>query len=169
MASVVGKVSGDIRDRYEFARTHVKRDTILLQMALFFIVLIGFIIRFLAVLEFDPILRANDPYSQLTVARFINENGLFEFFSFYDTNSWYPYGRSWGTSHYVGTPLSAVIFHRFTLLIGIPLSLETSAYIIPGIWGSLTIFLIYFVGKEIANKKVGLFAAFFLSVSPAPF
>ncbi|MHA2363835.1 MAG: STT3 domain-containing protein [Candidatus Hodarchaeales archaeon] len=166
MSTIVTRVSDDLRDRYEFARTHLKRETVLSQLALVAILLIAFILRFMQILEVDPTLRANDPYSQIVAARYINDHGLLNFFSWYDTESWYPYGRNWGNLHYVGTPLTAVILHRLSILIGMPISLDLAAYYAPGVLGTLSVLMIYLLGKELANKKVGLFAAFFLSFSP---
>lgn len=160
------KVADDLRDRYEFARTHIRREQVLSQLALLSILAIAFLIRFLPYIQYNHVLSANDPYSQLFVARFINENGLFEFFSHYDFEGWYPYGRDWGGSQYLGTPLTAVIIHQLSNLIGLNIPLEEAAYISPGIFGVLTVLMVYFLGKEISGKRVGLFAAFFLSMSP---
>jgi dolichyl-diphosphooligosaccharide--protein glycosyltransferase len=116
--------------------------------------------------NFDYVLNANDSYSQIKAARYILDNGLFEFWQYYDITSWYPYGREWGSSQYIMTPLSAVVTYLTSNFIGFTISLDEAAFIAPGIFGSLSVLVIYFLGKEIANKKVGLLSAFFLSVSP---
>jgi dolichyl-diphosphooligosaccharide--protein glycosyltransferase len=134
--------------------------------ALIFIFVLAFLIRILAMLRpYEIILAANDPFSQLRAAQYIETNGLGEFFSWVDPQTWYPEGRHWGQSQYIGTPLSAVILHQFFLMLGFHVPLEFVAYIQPPLLGALTCVAIYFLGKEIGNKKVGLLAALFLAVS----
>lgn len=116
---------------------------------------------------YEVILGANDPYSQIRAARYIEANGLAAFFSWVDPQTWYPEGRYWGQTQFIGTPLSAVILHQFFLLLGFDISLEFVAYMQPPLFGAITCILIYFLGKELGNKKVGLLAALFLSISSA--
>ncbi|MFX0067325.1 MAG: STT3 domain-containing protein, partial [Candidatus Hermodarchaeota archaeon] len=167
MPRIVTKITENIKDRYEFARSNISRTTILHHSALVLIFIIALIVRLYPFLRFEIKLKAFDPYSQLKAARYIEANGLLSFFGWADSDSWYPWGRNWGTSQYIGTPLSAVIVHLFLKLVGINVSLEVVAYFVPAIFGALSVLAIYLLGKEVGNKRVGLIAAFFLSVSPA--
>lgn len=176
MSNIIPKTLDSIRDRYEFARTHIKRETVLLYIALTNIMLIAFLLRFTPAFEFNWFLNANDPFSQLIAARFIDTRvsevgflqAILDYFSFVDQGMWYPNPgvREFGYTQYIGTPLSAVFIRHILLLFGINLSIDDAAYLSPGIFGSLTVLMIYFLGKEISSKRVGLFAAFFLSFSP---
>lgn len=127
--------------------------------------MIAFILRILPFFRYEVILSANDPYSQLRAAEYISEHGLFDFFSWVDYQTWYPEGRFWGRSQYIGTPLSAVLLHELALVLGIDVPLRVMCYFQPAITGSLTTIAIYFLGKELANKKVGILSALLLSVS----
>ncbi|MFX1535933.1 MAG: STT3 domain-containing protein [Promethearchaeota archaeon] len=167
MPRIVTKITENIKDRYEFARSNISRTTILHHSALVLIFIIALIVRLYPFLRFEIKLKAFDPYSQLKAARYIEAHGLLSFFDWTDPDSWYPWGRNWGRTQYIGTPLSAVILHMFLKLIGINVSLEVVAYFVPAIFGALSVLAIYLLGKEVGNKRVGLFAAFFLSVSPA--
>jgi dolichyl-diphosphooligosaccharide--protein glycosyltransferase len=134
--------------------------------ALIFIFVLAFLVRILAMLRpYEIILAANDPFSQLRAAQYIETNGLEAFFSWVDPQTWYPEGRYWGQSQYIGTPLSAVILHQLFLLLGLHVPLEFVAYIQPPLFGALTCVAIYFLGKELGNKKIGLLSALFLSIS----
>jgi dolichyl-diphosphooligosaccharide--protein glycosyltransferase len=134
--------------------------------ALVLIFLLAFIVRIFSMLRpFEVILAANDPFSQLRAAQYIEANGLSALFSWVDPQTWYPEGRPWGQTQYIGTPLSAVILHQFLLFLGMNVSLEFVAYLQPPFFGALTCVAIYFLGKELGNKKVGLLSALFLSIS----
>lgn len=170
------KVSDNFRDRYEFARTHIKRETIILQIALICIMAVAILIRFMPAFKYTWTLTASDTYSQLIAARTIdsqiNSHGflgsLLSFLTYVDPSMWYPNSgvRDFGTTQNLGTPLTAVIVRRVFLLFGINFSITQAAFIAPAFCGSLTVLVAYYLGKEVANKRVGLFSAFFLSVSP---
>ena len=66
------KVSDNFRDRYEFARTHIKRETVLLQISLICIMVVAFLLRVEGAFEFIWALSANETYSQLIAATAID-------------------------------------------------------------------------------------------------
>ena len=167
MVIIVSKVSGELRDRYEFARSHIRRENVLVYSALIIIVFIGFLIRLSTYLKWDPLLGGGgDAWSQLKAAMYVNLHGLLSYLNYIDSTSWYPYGRDWGATEYIGIPIMGVLFYHFFNLIGFQVSFEVAAFLSPGIVGGLTVFAIYFLGKEIANKKIGLMSALFLSINP---
>lgn len=166
MPKITDKIINNFKDRYNFARTKIDRNSLISLTALVLILLIGFLIRILPYLKYDSVLKANDPYSQWKAANFIDQFGLGDYFEWSDPTTWYPYGRLWGISQYVGTPLAALLIYYLFNLFGFFISLQFSAYMEPAIIGSLTVLIIYFLGKELANKRVGLISAFFLAISP---
>ena len=117
------KVSDNFRDRYEFARTHIKRETVLLQIALICIFSVGFLLRFMGAFEFDWQLTANDTFSQLIATRAIDSQvasqgylgAILSFLTFVDPSMWYPHpgSRNFGTTQNLGTPMTAVFWRHF--------------------------------------------------------
>ena len=176
MSNTFIKVGNNFRDRYEFARSHIKRETVLLQLSLILIVALAFILRFMPAFIFPWSLSANDTYSQLIAAKAIDSNidtlgiigSLLHFATYVDPVMWYPNSgsRNFGTTQNLGVPLAGVITRRVFLLFGINLSIGEASFLMPGFAGTLTVLVAYFLGKEIANKTVGLLAAFFLSFNP---
>ncbi|MFW9777843.1 MAG: STT3 domain-containing protein [Candidatus Heimdallarchaeota archaeon] len=162
---LVTRIANDLKTRYHFASTTFTREYFFLYSSLVLIFVIAFILRILPFFQYEVILSANDPYSQLRAAEYISEHGLFAFLSWVDNQTWYPEGRHWGKSQYLGTPLSAVFLHEVALFLGIDIPLRVIAYFQPAIMGSLTTMAIYFLGKELANKKVGLLSALLLAIS----
>ncbi|MCK4848942.1 MAG: glycosyltransferase family 39 protein [Candidatus Heimdallarchaeota archaeon] len=163
---IIDQITNDLRDRYSAAASTINKEMIFNYAPLVLIIILAFLVRIFAMLRpFEIILAANDPFSQLKAAQFIETNGLEAFFSWVDPSTWYPEGRYWGQSQYIGTPLSAVLIHQFLLLLGIDVSLQLVAYLQPPLFGAMTCLVMYFLGKELGNKKVGLLAALFLSIS----
>ncbi|KKK63506.1 hypothetical protein LCGC14_2993580, partial [marine sediment metagenome] len=56
MSFLVSRTTGGIRERYEFARSRIRRETLFVTTALVFIFLIGFLIRFTPYFKFDYVL-----------------------------------------------------------------------------------------------------------------
>ncbi|MFX0087218.1 MAG: STT3 domain-containing protein [Candidatus Hodarchaeota archaeon] len=165
MPIIIDKIVNDIRDRYNTAVTTINREIVFSYTALFCIFIVAYMFRILGIFRYEIILGANDPYSQYRAAAYIEENGLAAFLSWVDTQTWYPEGRFWGKSQFIGTPLSAVLIYQFTSLIGLDIPLNVICFYQPALFGAISCIAIYFLGKEVANKKVGLISAFFLAIS----
>ena len=173
MSNLAVKISNDFRDRYEFARTHISRETVLLQLSLILITSIAFLIRFEGAFIFDWGLGAGDPYLQLIAARVIDShidtvgffNSLISYMTYVDPSMWYPNPgiRDLGASQHIAVPLTAVFIRRLFMLFGFNFTIDQAAFLAPGFFGSLSVPALYFLGKEISNKKVGLLAAFLLA------
>ncbi|MFX0207564.1 MAG: STT3 domain-containing protein [Candidatus Hodarchaeota archaeon] len=165
MPVFIDRIINNLRNRYNTAVSTITRQHVFLYSALIAIFFVAYFLRILSIFRYEIILSANDPFAQLRAAKYISEHGLFEFLSWVDSQTWYPEGRFWGKVLYLGTPLSAVLIHQFISLLGLNIPLETVCYYHPALLGSLTCIAIYFLGKEIGNKKVGLLAALLLAVS----
>ena len=165
MSVWIDRIREDFRNRYSTAVSTINRQQVLLYSALILIFIIAFFVRIFSIFRYEIILSANDPYSQFRAAEYISENGLAKFLSWVDPQTWYPEGRYWGRNLFLGTPLSAVLIHQFLTFLGLNIPLEVVAFFQPPLMGSLTCIAMYFLGKELGNKKVGLIAALLLAVS----
>ncbi len=169
MPVFIDKIINDFRNRYNTAVTTINKEMVLLYTSIVLIFIVAYLVRIFAVLHepaYELILTANDPFSQLRAAIYIEENGLAAFLSWVDPQTWYPEGRFWGKNQFVGTPLSAVLLHQLTMFLGLDISLVVICYYQPALMGALTCVAMYFLGKELGNKKIGILAALFLAISP---
>ncbi|TFF85615.1 MAG: hypothetical protein EU551_03635 [Promethearchaeota archaeon] len=144
----------------------IDKSNILLYITLIIIFVIALLMRLMPIFYAEAEIHALDPFVQFRATNYILNNGIFEFFNWHDTQSWYPYGKNMGTSIFPGTPLSGLTIYYFLNFLGIPVTLLEACVMTPAIVGAITVVAMYFLGKVIANKKVGLLAAFFLMVSP---
>lgn len=164
---IFNRITDNLKERYNFAASNIPRETIFLYSGLVLITLLAFISRAFPFFRYEMQLGAFDPHSQIKAAQYIDRFGLYQFFQWIDPFSWYPFGRYWGGNQYIGTPISALLLYWLLNLLGFHVPLTTVAYFTPVITGSLSIPALYFLGKEIANKRVGLISAFILAISPA--
>ncbi|TET62787.1 hypothetical protein E3J49_07275 [Candidatus Bathyarchaeota archaeon] len=112
-----------------------------------------------------------DPYHQYRFTERILDNG-FAFWTWsnlnwIDSRSWYPQGVDLLKVSYPGLPLTAAFLYSITSWLGVNISLMNFCAIFPAITGMLASLVIYFLGKDIGGKPVGLFAALFLALSPS--
>ena len=130
------------------------------------IVLLAFIVRVTPMLYYEHLLKAFDPWGQYRIAKYILDNGIFSWFHWRDNMVWYPYGRDMAKTAYPGTPLTGLFFYYLFSYLGFNIDLLTALYLTPAIMGTLSVFVMYFFGKEIGGIKTGLLSAFFLAITP---
>jgi dolichyl-diphosphooligosaccharide--protein glycosyltransferase len=118
-----------------------------------------------------------DPHHQYRLTKDMVENGFFHWASWHDDMTWYPYGRNMGTTSYPGLPATAAVMYITLRALGLaPAPMYTSnpltvdpifnlCIIFPVIMATLTCLVIYFLGKDIGGKEVGLFSALFLALN----
>jgi len=151
----------------------------LIHASLFFLILfLAFIVRLLPI-RWGYYLSEFDPHYQYYLAKDMVENGFFgpnSWVSRYDYKMWYPWGRNMGAS-YPGLPATMALFYSILNALGIrivlpqglhPLSsdpLYNFCILFPVIMGTLTCIVMYFLGKDIGGKEVGLLSALFLALN----
>ncbi len=81
----------------------------------------------------------------------------------YDAFTIYPYGSylTWGS-------LYDIIIGSLILLFGKE-NIDVVGVLVPAVMGTLVVVPVYFIGKELLNKKAGLFAAFIIAILPGSF
>jgi dolichyl-diphosphooligosaccharide--protein glycosyltransferase len=111
-----------------------------------------------------------DPYYQYSLAKYEVEHGLISPYwptQWVDKQRWYPDGINMAIS-YPTLPMTAAFFYDIVSLLGVNIDLMSYCALFPVIMGTLACLTIYFLGKDIGGRSVGLFASLFLALS-APY
>lgn len=112
-----------------------------------------------------------DPYYQFWMTKFVVDrgwSGFVEWFSWLnDPKFWYPYGRNVIYSSFPGLAFTAAFIHLFISSLGVHLDLMTTCAFLPAFLGSLTVVVLYCLGKEMDGRAAGLYAAIFLAFDGA--
>jgi dolichyl-diphosphooligosaccharide--protein glycosyltransferase len=157
-------------------RIHTSHASIICYSALLLILFIAFTIRILPIRWEIPSgqVRLNefDPYYQYTVTSHMVQYGLFS--PYLENNGkgwinymqWYPAGLNMGHS-LPSLPMTAAVLYSIISWLGVNIELMTFCSTFPAIFGTLSCLLIYFIGKDMSGKTVGLFAALFLALAPS--
>jgi dolichyl-diphosphooligosaccharide--protein glycosyltransferase len=154
-------------------RIHTSHASIICYSALLLILLIAFTIRILPVRWEIPTgtVRLNefDPYYQFSLTRYMVQNGLLSPYwptPWINTQQWYPDGLDMYDS-LPGLPMTAAILYDIVSFLGVNVDLMAFCSFLPAIIGTLCCLIVYFIGKDMGGKTIGLFAALFLALAPS--
>lgn len=115
-----------------------------------------------------------DPYYQYSLTNFMVNNGLLSPYlqqpngdpMWIDRQRWYPDGINMGLS-LPSLPMTTALLYDIVTALGVNIDLMSFCSLIPAMMGTLTVLILYFLGKDIGGKPVGMLAALFLALSPA--
>jgi len=110
-----------------------------------------------------------DPYYQFSLTRYMVQNGLLSPYwptPWINTQQWYPDGLDMSTS-LPALPMTAAILYSIVSFLGVNVDLMAFVSFLPVIMGTLSCLVIYFIGKDMGGKSIGLFAALFLALAPS--
>ncbi|MCJ7572442.1 MAG: carboxypeptidase regulatory-like domain-containing protein, partial [Candidatus Thermoplasmatota archaeon] len=111
------------------------------------------------------LLSGPDPYYNLRLVEETSKTGIYPYYSDSDPLLNYPLGVSGNRAPLLN--MMALGFSNFLApFIGEIDAIGYSMQFVPALFGALLVFPIFFIGKVIFNKKVGLIAAFFIAIIP---
>ena len=151
----------------------VSHGTIIAYAALILILFVAFTVRLLP-LRWENLaagtayLNEFDPYYQLSITRHMLDNGLLS--PYYPTHwinmqKWYPDGLDMSTS-LPALPMTAAVLYSIASIFG-SFDLMTFCAILPAFIAAISCLILYFIGKDMGGRPVGLFAALFLALAPS--
>jgi len=138
------------------------------------ILLIAFVVRILPI-RWGMYLSEFDPYFQYRFTEYLTKTGIGTWFdasnpaswlNWHDTQRWYPLGVNVARLAYPGLPMTGSFLYQIVSLLGIDIPLKDFVIILPAIFGTLSVLVIYFLGKDIAGKGAGILSALFLALNP---
>jgi len=156
-------------------RFRVSHSSLLHLSILLLILFIAFMVRLLP-LRWGFHLSEFDPHFHYRLTKHMVDNGFFAWASSRDYRSWYPIGMEFRIG-FPGLPATAAFFYIIIRALGLsPAPMFTSnplttdpvfnfCVIFPVIMGTLTCLVMYFLGRDIGGKEVGLFSALFLALN----
>jgi len=157
-------------------RIRVSHDSMMTIMILLLILFVAFTIRMLPMRWEIQLGQAGeihlsefDPYFQFSLTRYMVQNGLLSPYwpnPWVDTQRWYPDGINMSRS-FPALPMTAAVLYNVVSALGINIDLMTFCALFPALMGTLACLVIYFLGKDIGGKTVGMLAALFLALSPS--
>ncbi|MEX2727441.1 MAG: STT3 domain-containing protein [Candidatus Sigynarchaeum springense] len=167
MPSLTAKIKKFFQEGGEKARASMKivPANFLLAISLILIFICAFFIRLSPVFNGVYLIKEFDPWAQYKTAQYLLNNGYWELAKWIDYQSWYPEGNPF-YKMYVGLPATAVLFYLILSGLGFPVTLYDVCFYFPAFMAALTCIVMFFLGKELLDKRAGILSAFFLAFSP---
>jgi dolichyl-diphosphooligosaccharide--protein glycosyltransferase len=159
-------------------RPKINHTSMMTTAALALILFIAFTIRLFPMRwEIDPttgksnlLLSEFDPYHQYRFTEYIVNNGFISWAwpnQWIDRQRWYPDGINVAKAAFPGLPMTAAFLYKIVSMLGINIDLMSFCALFPAIMGMLACLAIYFLGKDIGGRPIGLLAALFLALEPS--
>jgi len=160
-------------------RFRITHSSLLHTSLLIIILVIAAVVRLLP-LRWGLQLSEFDPHIHYSLTKNMVDNGFFAWTSWTDMMRWYPNGLPISGALFPGLAATAAFFYQIadTLNLAPAPILSSNLYhpltadpvfnfciIFPVIMAVLTVLVIYFLGRDIGGKEVGLFSAFFLALN----
>jgi dolichyl-diphosphooligosaccharide--protein glycosyltransferase len=153
-------------------RFKLNRSFVFVLSALILILLVAFTVRILPVRWEIPSgqihLNEFDPYYQYSITNYMVQNGLFSPYTDHWINyqQWYPNGIDMSRS-LPALPMTAAALYNVASFFGANIDLMTFCSFLAAALGTLSCLVLYFIGKDVGGRAVGLFAALFLAFAPS--
>ncbi|MCW4004235.1 MAG: hypothetical protein NWE95_10035 [Candidatus Bathyarchaeota archaeon] len=174
MGETIKERLGSLNSIFGRLRIQVSHGTIIAYSALFLILFIAFTVRMLPIrwenmAQGPVLLNEFDPYYQYSITNHMVNNGLLSPYwpdGWVNMQKWYPDGLDMSSS-LPALPMTAAVLYQIVSLFGANINLMTFCSILPAFIAVVICLIMYFVGKDMGGRTVGLFAALFLALSPS--
>lgn len=153
-------------------RLKVNHSSIIALSALILILVVAFTLRTLPIRWEIPNgqIRLNefDPYYQYSITQHMVTNGIFSPYTepWINTQQWYPGGLDMSKS-LPALPMTAAVLYQIVSFFGVNVDLMAFCSMLAVVLGTLSCLIIYFIGKDIGGRAVGLFSSLFLALAPS--
>ncbi|MCX8151150.1 MAG: hypothetical protein N3D85_06585 [Candidatus Bathyarchaeota archaeon] len=153
-------------------RVSVNHASILTITALLLILFIAFTIRILPMRWEIPSgslwLNEFDPYYQYSLTSKMVNDGLLSPYSppWINTQQFYPDGLDMSQS-FPSLPMTAAVLYNIISGLGVSIDLMSFCSLMAPLLGTLAVLVMYFVGKDMGGKTVGLLSALILALMPS--
>lgn len=119
------------------------------------------------VVKYDKLIHEFDPYFNYRATVEFAEHGMYAFWNWFDTRSWYPLGRHVGGTVYPGLMFTAGTAWNILQNLGINVDvMDVCVFTAPAFAAAMALST-YFFTKEIKGSGAGLAAAMFASIVPS--
>ncbi|KAI3922890.1 hypothetical protein MKW98_007021 [Papaver atlanticum] len=144
-----------------------KQQEVLIRVSILGLVyILAFITRLFSVLRYESMIHEFDPYFNYRTTLYLTEKGFYEFWNWFDSESWYPLGRIIGGTLYPGLMVTASLIYWTLRFLRFAVHIREVCVLTAPFFASNTTIVAYFFGKEIWDSGAGLVAAALIAICP---
>lgn len=132
------------------------------------IALLAFGVRIFSVIRFESVIHEFDPWFNFRTTKYLAQEGMYNFWNWFDSESWFPLGRVIGGTIFPGLMATAASFKWTAEFFSFPVDIRNVCVFIAPMFASFTSIATFFLTKEACNRsEAGLLAALFISIVPS--
>ncbi|KAI3797494.1 hypothetical protein L1987_32751 [Smallanthus sonchifolius] len=144
-----------------------KQQELLIRVSILCLVyILAFITRMFSVLRYESMIHEFDPYFNYRTTLYLTEKGFYEFWNWFDSESWYPLGRIIGGTLYPGLMVTAALIYWTLKFFRFAVHIREVCVLTAPFFASNTTIVAYFFGKELWDAGAGLVAAALIAICP---
>ncbi|PSS08036.1 Dolichyl-diphosphooligosaccharide--protein glycosyltransferase subunit STT3B like [Actinidia chinensis var. chinensis] len=144
-----------------------KQQELLIRVSILCLVyILAFITRLFSVLRYESMIHEFDPYFNYRTTLFLTQKGFYEFWNWFDSESWYPLGRIIGGTLYPGLMVTAALIYWSLRFVRFAVHIREVCVLTAPFFASNTTIVAYFFGKELWDSGAGLVAAALIAICP---
>jgi dolichyl-diphosphooligosaccharide--protein glycosyltransferase len=148
-------------------RLKPRQQELLIRISVLVLVyILAFATRLFSVLRYESVIHEFDPYFNYRTTLYLKEKGFYEFWNWFDYESWYPLGRIVGGTVYPGLMVTAALEYWALRFLSIAVNIKDVCVLTAPFFASNTTIVTYFFGKELRDSGTGLIAAAFMAICP---
>jgi len=148
-------------------RLKTKQQELLLRVSvLVLIYILAFATRLFSVLRYESVIHEFDPYFNYRTTLYLTQKGFYEFWNWFDYETWYPLGRIIGGTLYPGLMVTAAFMYWTLRFFTFAVHIKDVCVLTAPFFASNTAIVAYFFGKELRDRGTGLVAAIFMAICP---
>ncbi|KAI3725414.1 hypothetical protein L1987_65202 [Smallanthus sonchifolius] len=144
-----------------------KQQELLIRVTILCLVyILAFVTRLFSVLRYESMIHEFDPYFNYRTTLYLTEKGFYEFWNWFDSESWYPLGRIIGGTLYPGLMVTAAIIYWTLKFLRFAVHIREVCVLTAPFFASNTTIVAYLFGKEVWDSGAGLVAAALIAICP---
>ncbi|XP_047337512.1 dolichyl-diphosphooligosaccharide--protein glycosyltransferase subunit STT3B [Impatiens glandulifera] len=144
-----------------------KQKELLIRVSILCLVyILAFVTRLFSVLRYESMIHEFDPYFNYRTTLYLTQKGFYEFWNWFDYESWYPLGRIVGGTLYPGLMVTAAFIYWTLRFLRFAVHIREVCVLTAPFFASNTTIVAYFFGKELWDSGAGLVAAILIAICP---
>jgi len=135
---------------------------------LFLTAALAFGVRVFSVIRYESVIHEFDPWFNFRTTKYLTQEGLDQFWNWFDRESWYPLGRVIGGTIFPGIMVTSASIKWMADFLAFPVDIRNVCVFLAPLFAGFTAISTYYFTKECTNKsETGLLAALFISIVPS--
>ncbi|KAJ9515404.1 hypothetical protein QJQ45_016406 [Haematococcus lacustris] len=142
------------------------QELLIRSLALVCIYILAFSVRLTSVLRYESVIHEFDPWFNYRSTIKLVAEGVYEFWNWFDAESWHPLGRVVGGTVYPGLMFTAAALYKVLVWLTACVKLRDVCVFLAPFFAANTAMVAYLFGCELKDSATGLVAAAFMALVP---